>query len=123
MRGCEQGIAIRTYRIEGDVAEIEQPCRTDDDVQPEGKQRKQDGKIRNAYPGSPNRCQRERQNAQGRDDERKAQPCRDRMRSQLLKTIAGSRHGQARSETRSPNRPDGRNTSTAIRTRKAKTSW
>ena len=31
--------------------------------------------------------------------------------------------GQARSATRSPSRPDGRNTSTAISTRKANTSW
>jgi len=50
MRAGEQRVGVRPHRVEGDVAQIEQPGEADDDVQAEREQDVKDGEIGDPHP-------------------------------------------------------------------------
>src|ERR1700674_3265709 len=110
MRAREQRVRVGTDRVEGDVAQIQQPSEADDDVQAEGEQDVEDGEIGDAHPRRAGVSQREGKRNQSPCHQQRADP-----------DSAGKLH--ARSPTRSPSRPEGRNTSTRMSTRNANTSW
>src|SRR5205823_6171099 len=114
VRAREQGIGIRAHGVEGDVAEIEQSGEADDDVETEREQHIEDRVVRNPYPGGADLREREGQHRQSDRDQRDTAPQDRRVCAPIL---------QARSPTRSPSRPEGRNTSTRISTMNANTSW
>ncbi len=123
MRRSEQRVAIRADRIKGDVTEVKQPGKPDHDIQAQGKQREKYCEIGDADPRCTYGRQHERQHQQRRRDQRDTDARRGRVASQTFEPAGGMQKSHARSPTRSPSNPDGRNTSTAISTRKANTSW
>ena len=107
----QQRIDIGADGKEGHIAEIEQAGEADHDVEAEREQHEEHGEVGDAYPGRAGHRQHE-----GQGDQRQ----RNAGEAELF---ARAPVHQARSETRSPSRPDGRNTSTMISIRKANTSW
>src|SRR6185295_2140223 len=99
--------------IKRDVAQIEQPGEADDDVESERQQDVEDRVVGDAHPGGPDLREREGQHGQRPGDEHDADPARGGMRAPIF---------HARSPTRSPSSPEGRNTSTRISTMNANTS-
>src|SRR2546425_5605938 len=110
MRAGEQRVGVAPHWVKGDVAQIQQPGEADDDVQTEREQDVKDGEIGDPHPRGPGVGERERQRDQSGCNEGGADP-------NLCRKL------HARSPTRSPSRPEGRNTSTTMRTRNANTSW
>jgi len=115
MRRREQRREISAHRIERDKAHIQQPRIADHDVQAEGEHDVQQGKVQGAHPGvATGVADDPRRQHQGHGEQQQAQ----------ARTFVGSQGlDHARVAKRSPNNPEGRNTSTAINTIKANTSW
>ena len=114
MRAREERVRVGADRVKGDVAEVEQPGEADDNVQSEREQHVEDRVIGNAHPARADLGEREGQ-------QRKRDGNEDAACPKDAATLAPVLH--ARSPTRSPSRPEGRNTSTRISTMKANTSW
>ena len=115
VRAGEKGIGIRPHRIERDVTEVEQAGEADHDVQPQRQHHVEERQVGDAHPGGPDFAHRKRQHEKRGCDDRQRRPRRSRFPAR--------RDRHARSPTRSPSIPEGRNTSTRISTTKAKTSW
>ena len=105
---------VGAHRVERDETHVQQPRITDHDVQAKGEHDVQQGKIQGPHPGVATgvaddpRCQH-----QGHGKQQQAQ----------AGALIGSEWvDHARIARRSPNSPEGRNTSTAISTIKANTS-
>ncbi len=117
----EERVDVGADRIERDVAQVEESGEADDDVEAERKEAVEDRDVGDADPELALRRQDERQNCERDADGGEPYPNELRMPLRVEELLHG--RCQARSATRSPSRPDGRNTSTAISTRKANTSW
>ena len=115
MRAREQRVDIGPDRVERDIAKIEQTREADHDIQAEREQHVEHREIQDAHPARADLGQHERQ-----QDERERHHRNARARTRDALDAPGAAH--ARSPTRSPSRPEGRNTSTRISTMKANTS-
>ena len=114
MRAGQQSIEVGTDRIEGDVAEIEQTGKADDDVETQCQKDIENRKIDDAHPGLSAKGCDKRQAEQGNGNEQITERLAHRKRADP--------RTHARSPVFSPKRPDGRNISTKISTTKAKMS-
>ena len=133
MRRGQQRVDIGAHGVESDVAQIEQAGEADHDVQAERQEHEQDGEIGDAHPAGSHRCERERQPDQRDRDQRDADPLRSALAKIFTRQFASGYDEQILVRLRScssavshalvPSSPEGRNTSTAISTRKANTSW
>ena len=74
VRAREQRVHVRAYRVERDVAEVEQPGEADDDVEAERQEHVQDREVRDAYPRRSDRGEREGQHEQRDGDDRERDP-------------------------------------------------
>jgi hypothetical protein len=74
VRRCQQRIQIRSHRIEGDVAEIEQAREADDDIEPEGEHDIQQRKVQHPHPRLPREREYERQHGERHRDQNKPDP-------------------------------------------------
>ena len=110
VRAGEQRVDVGADRVERDVAEVEQAGESDHDVQAERQHHVQDGEVGDAHPGGSRVGKRKRQEKQRCNNQKNTNP-------------DPRRRFHARSPTRSPSSPEGRNTSTRISTRNEITSW
>jgi hypothetical protein len=111
MRTGQQRVNVSAHGIEGDVTEIEQAGKADDDVQAKRQEDIQDGEIQNAHPGLTAHRRDEGQGNQG--DGNQVMPKIERGLSQFFMPDL---------PIFSPNRPEGLNIKTPISTTKAKIS-
>ena len=116
VRRRQQRIDVRADGVEGDVPEIEQARETDDDVESQREHDVEHCKVENANPGLAGERRDEGQQRQRQREQHDA--CPDLRRNRFR-----PRPVHARSATRSPSKPDGRNISTSISTKNANTSW
>ena len=117
LRRSQQGIKIGADRVEGDIAQIEQAGVADHDIEPQRQHDVEQGEVEDAHPA----VAQSGTHQEGRSREQQAEQDKRDQRNAAVGFQTLPVHG--RSATRSPSKPEGRNTSTPISTKKANTSW
>ncbi len=121
LRRCQDAGHVGAQRIECDITQVQQPGKTDHDIETKGEHDVQQGEVHDPHPGVTKVHGNERENHNRDADQDPV--CIGLARIAFdAKIISHEYPLYARSATRSPMMPDGRNVRTIISTTNAKIS-